>query len=157
MRRKDREITDVNKIMEIIKKCDVCNLAFFDEEYPYIVPINFGATQENEKITLYFHGARIGKKLDLISKNNKVGFSMNCSHKLIIGDEACEYTMEYESVCGNGLIEIVEEAEKEEVLNNLMNQYTGMKNHKFNENALRAVTVFKLIVSQIHGKSLKRN
>lgn len=42
MRRKDREITDFNEIMKIIDKCDTCRLALIDEEYPYIVPLNFG-------------------------------------------------------------------------------------------------------------------
>ena len=87
MRRKDREIKDLNDIMAIIKKCDVCNLAFFDEEYPYIVPLNFGVTLLDGTITLYFHGANAGKKLDLIKKNNKVGFEMDCSHKLILGEK----------------------------------------------------------------------
>ena len=42
MRRKDREITDFDEIMKIIDKCDTCRLALFDDEFPYIVPLNFG-------------------------------------------------------------------------------------------------------------------
>ena len=34
MRRKDREITEKQEIFHIIKKCDVCRLAFFDEKFP---------------------------------------------------------------------------------------------------------------------------
>ncbi|MDF2587373.1 MAG: pyridoxamine 5-phosphate oxidase family protein, partial [Anaerocolumna sp.] len=45
MRRTDREITDLNQIVDIMKRCDVCRLAFFDKEYPYIVPLNFGLIQ----------------------------------------------------------------------------------------------------------------
>ena len=41
MRRKDREITDFNEIMNIINKCDVCRLALFDEDYPLYRPIEF--------------------------------------------------------------------------------------------------------------------
>ena len=40
MRRKDREITDFDEIMKIIDKCDTCRLALFDDEFPYIVPLN---------------------------------------------------------------------------------------------------------------------
>lgn len=66
MIRKDREITDINEIINIIKKCDVCRLAFFDENYPYIIPMNFGYDYDskNNKLDLYFHGAKKGKKLD---------------------------------------------------------------------------------------------
>lgn len=42
MRRKDREITDFDEMIKIIEKCDTCRLALNDEEYPYIVPLNFG-------------------------------------------------------------------------------------------------------------------
>ena len=44
MRRKDREITDVDEMINIMKKCDTCAIALNDEEtgFPYIVPLNFG-------------------------------------------------------------------------------------------------------------------
>ena len=41
MRRKDREITDKQAIYDIIKKCDVCRVAFFDETFPYIIPLRY--------------------------------------------------------------------------------------------------------------------
>ena len=43
MRRADREVKDVNEMIEIMKRCDVCRLALNDEGYPYILPLNFGA------------------------------------------------------------------------------------------------------------------
>lgn len=44
MRRKDREITDFDEMINIMKKCDACTIALNDEEtgFPYIVPLNFG-------------------------------------------------------------------------------------------------------------------
>lgn len=47
MRRKDREIKNPEEILAIMKQCDVCNIAFFDEEYPYVIPLNFGVEYEN--------------------------------------------------------------------------------------------------------------
>lgn len=47
MRRKDREITDFQEIIATIKKCDVCRLAWNDQDYPYIVPMNFGLDVQN--------------------------------------------------------------------------------------------------------------
>lgn len=157
MRRKDRQIIEMDKIMNIIEKCDVCSLAFFDEEYPYIIPINFGASLIENKVTLYFHSANAGKKLELIQRNNKVAFEMNCSHKLLLAENACNSTMEYESVCGNGIVEVLNGQEKLDGLNYLMNQYSNSNKHEFNENEVNSVAVFKLTVSQINGKALKRN
>lgn len=156
MRRKDREITDIDQIMEIIKKCDVLSLAFFDNDYPYIVPLNFGCSREADKIELYFHGAAEGKKLELIKQNNHVAFEMNCSRQLIPADKACEYSLQYESVCGNGRAYILGEQAKLNALKHIMQQYTGKREHEFNAAEVNAVTVFKIIVNEIHGKAIKR-
>lgn len=42
MRQKDREVTELQEIIAIMRRCDVCRLALNDEGYPYIVPLNFG-------------------------------------------------------------------------------------------------------------------
>lgn len=72
MRRKNREITDFDEMMKIIAKCDTCRVAMFDETFPYIVPFNFGTDLEDDQLYLYFHGAKIGKKIDLMRKNKNV-------------------------------------------------------------------------------------
>jgi nitroimidazol reductase NimA-like FMN-containing flavoprotein (pyridoxamine 5'-phosphate oxidase superfamily) len=157
MRRKDREISNMEDIIAIIKKCDVCQLAIFDQEYPYIVPLNFGYSYDGTDMELYFHGANAGKKMELISRNNKAGFEMDCSHTLITGDEACDYTMEYESVCGNGIIELLEGEDKIKGLTFLMKQYSPEETFQFNEKHVNAVAVYKLKVNSITGKRLSRS
>ena len=52
MRRKDREITDIEEIRDIIEKCKVCRLAMQDEEGLYLVPLNFGYEFEKESLAL---------------------------------------------------------------------------------------------------------
>ena len=66
MRQKNREITDFNEKIEVMKKCDVCRLALNDDGYPYIIPLNFGMSVEGKKVTLYFHSALEGYKVDLM-------------------------------------------------------------------------------------------
>ena len=156
MRRKDREITDLNELYAIMKKCDSCSVAFFAKEFPYVIPLNFGVCFNNEKFTLYFHSAHVGTKLDLLHKNNHVGFEMSCSHKLLLGDSACDSTIEYESVCGNGIMSILPHEEKLEALTQLMTQYQNSKSFNFDEKAIESVTVMKLEVHQITGKRLKK-
>ncbi|MBH1941772.1 pyridoxamine 5'-phosphate oxidase family protein [Mobilitalea sibirica] len=157
MRRKDREVTDINDILDILQKCDVCRIAFFDNEYPYILPLNFGYVYENDVIKLYFHGAKEGKKLQLIKNNPKVAFEMDCSHKLITGKKACDYTMEYESICGTGVIEILDEDQTEYALTQIMKQYSDQYSFEFDERYLKAVSVLQLTVKQINGKRLHRS
>lgn len=156
MRRKDREITDFNEIMALIGRCSVCRVAFFDSDYPYIVPLNFGVRAMDGIITLYFHCAGEGKKLELLRRNGKVGFEMDCPGKFYDGDKACDSTMEFDSVCGNGTIEIVGDNEKLPALKILMAQYSDKHEFAFDELEIKAVTVLKLTVDEITGKRLRK-
>lgn len=152
MRRKDRQIEDKNEIIAIMKKCNICSLAFFDEEYPYIIPVNFGVTEEDGGICLYFHGAGQGKKIDLMNKCNKVSFTMSCGHEITEGPRACNYSIRFESVCGNGSLEMVEDYEqKSAALVALMKQYSEL-DFEFSERDVKGVTVLRLRVNEISGK-----
>lgn len=151
MRRKDREIIDFDEMMEIVKKCDTCRLALNDGEYPYIVPLNFGHEVKDGKLTLYFHCANEGKKLDLIGKNNKVTFEMDCDHNFILYEERMSCTMGYESVIGHGTIEFVAEEDKFEALKILMRHYHA-EDFVFNTKPIPVTTVFKLEVEDMTGK-----
>ena len=157
MRRKDREVTQTSEIIEIMKKCDSCSVAFFDEGYPYVIPMNFGVEHIDGVVTLYFHSAKFGKKLDLLRKNGRVAFEMSCSHQLVEGESPCSYTMEYESVCGNGHMEILDQAQKIKALQVLMNQYVEEQSLSFEKIALENVVVMSLIVNELKGKRLIRN
>ena len=72
MRRKDREVTEMEEIQQIFDECKVCRIGIMDENGPYIVPVNYGYVREEGKVILYIHGAREGKKIDLIRKNANV-------------------------------------------------------------------------------------
>ena len=111
MRRSDREINEKNKIIEVMTRCEVCRLALNDEGYPYILPLNFGMECQNGIITLYFHSALEGRKVELIEKDNRASFEMDCRHQLQYFEEKGHCTYAYESVIGKGKIEIIPEAE----------------------------------------------
>ena len=93
MRRKERQINDFMEIYDIIKRCDICRIALNNDGYPYILPLNFGVSSEDEKLTFYFHSALEGQKLQLIEKDNRASFEMDCSHELQYFEErgSCTY------------------------------------------------------------------
>lgn len=154
MRRRDREITDNEKIKEIIKACNCCRLGLNDNGKVYIVPLNFGFTEENEKYTFYFHGAKTGRKLDIIKQNNNAGFELDTNHQIYTkGDKACDYTARFQSIIGNGKITIIENSnEKMKALLELMKHNTGKSEWEFDERMIKAVTVFKLEVEEMSCK-----
>ena len=152
MRRSDREITDRNEMIDVMKRCDVCRLALNDEGYPYILPLNFGMEIIGEKIILYFHGAAEGKKYELIAKDNRASFEMDCSHRLVTDVEKGSCTMGYESVIGRGKIEILSEEEKFDALYILMKHY-HKDDFPFNKSMIPRTTVMKLVVENVSGKA----
>lgn len=151
MRRSDREITDFQEIVEVIEKCEVCRLAMHDKEYPYIVPVNYGMQLEENKIALYFHGAMEGKKYQLMEKNPKVCFEVDCNHGLYTSQEKGNCTMAYESVIGFGTIHTIPDEEKYDALCILMKHY-HKEDFAFNQAVMPQTRVWKLVVDSCTGK-----
>ena len=152
MRRKDREVTDRNEIIEIMRRCDVCRLAIHDEGYPYIVPLNFGLLVDEESMTLVFHSALEGTKLDLLKIDNRVSFEMDCQHQLQYFEEKGYCTMAYESVIGRGRITFLEGEEKIRCLQAIMEQYHHRKDVYFNPATVERTAVYVLQVESVTGK-----
>ena len=125
MKRNDREVTDWDEIMGIVQRCELCHIAFHGEEYPYVVPLNFGFETRNKQLFLYFHGAPEGRKHELLRKNPKVAFVMEHTQG-ISGPEngiACRCSAFYESVMGEGTLEYIHGEEKVAALRCLMHHH----------------------------------
>lgn len=157
MIRKDREITDRDTIIEIMKRCHVCRLAFNDNSrgYPYIVPMNFGLTEENGNPVLCFHCAKRGYKLDLIAKDPRVAFEMECDVELVYNPAHKHNTDIFKSVVGHGYAEIVNDADdKRFLLQTLVDRYHKEPVNVTATDAGRC-TIFKITVENLWGKEKK--
>ena len=77
MRRKDREVTELEAVKEIIRQCDVLRLGLADGDYPYIVPMNFGWEEKEGRLYFYLHGAAEGRKAELQAHAERRGESLN--------------------------------------------------------------------------------
>jgi nitroimidazol reductase NimA-like FMN-containing flavoprotein (pyridoxamine 5'-phosphate oxidase superfamily) len=153
MRRKDREITEIEEILEVIGRCKVCRLAMAENNLPYVVPLNFGWDYEDGELSLYFHGAREGKKIDILKKNPEVCFEMDGAHRLIEGPEPASYSFAYESVIGFGRVEFLEgDEEKTYGLNRLMVHQAGKGDFVYPAPQLQTVEVYKLRARSFTGK-----
>ena len=151
MRRSDREVKEFKDIVAIMEKCDVCRIALNNDGYPYILPLNFGMCVRDDKMELYFHGAMEGTKYDLIEKDNRASFEMDCEHKLVTEMERGSCTMEYESVIGQGHIEILSDEEKYNALRILMKHY-HQEEFPFHKAVMPRTKDFKLVVEKVTGK-----
>lgn len=158
MRRKDREITDLTEIMKIISRENICSVAFCDEVYPYLIPVNYGAQLEDGKIVLYFHGAAEGTKLECLKKDPHVSYTVFSNVDLrLYPDDACKASTGFESVCGSGIAKLVGPDDRKRALAVLMNHIGRPQGMSFDENSfpdarVAPVQVWKIVTEKVTGK-----
>lgn len=154
MRRKDKEMTDVGEILDVVGRCMICRLAMVDGDVPYVVPMNFAHVHENGVLELFFHGAMTGRKIDVLKANPNVCVEMDLDHGVIRADEPCDYGYAFESVVCAGKARFLEDvAEKTRALNVIMAKYSGgSDSFAFGDNALKATAVYAVRADWFTGK-----
>lgn len=156
MRRKDREVTDIAEIREIISACRCCRLGFNDGGRVYIVPLNFGWSESNGRLTLYFHGAKEGRKIDLIKKTGYAAFEMDTECLIKPADIPCNYTAVYQSIIGEGRVEIIEDnGQKRAALDMIMLHNSHKDGWEYSDKMLEATCVYKLEAENFSCKAHK--
>ena len=148
MRRKDREITDYQKMLEVVAECDCCRLGLVDGDEAYIVPMNFGFSEEDGNLVLYFHTAKEGRKIDLLKKADIITFQMDTGHGLRPGENAGDYSYFYKCVMGRGKAEILSQADDQiRGFHAIMAHYAPGKEFQYDMPCLDRVYVVKLTVT----------
>ena len=150
--RREKLITDIDTVIDILEKSKVLHLGLVDGDEPYVVPMNYGYTMDEGKLTLWLHGATQGRKYDVIRKNPKVFFEMECDLQPFEGDVACKYGISYSSLMGRGTAVVIEDSqEKQDALTFLMKTQTGM-NFEFNDKLASVVGIIRIDVTDYTAK-----
>ena len=162
MRRADREVTDPEQIAAIIAACDIVEVAYADAEGLAIVPLNFGFVAADEvgcpgKLTLWFHSAPHGRKLDAIRAaaggRLPVAFTMQADCEVVAGRTTCNWGEAFKSIVGNGEASLVKDlGECRHGLQALMAQQAHMPHVEFTDAQVRSVTVWKIEVDYFTTK-----
>lgn len=154
MRRKDREVTDTAAIRAILDKAQVVHLAMIDGDRPYVVPLHYGYSLIDGRLTLYLHSAKEGRKLDVLQKNGRVAFVLETDVASISGGEIpCKYGAAYASVMGEGkAVFLTDPAKKAAGLQILMKTQTG-REFTITEAMTESVAVLRVDVETYSAKS----
>jgi nitroimidazol reductase NimA-like FMN-containing flavoprotein (pyridoxamine 5'-phosphate oxidase superfamily) len=70
MRRADKQITDTEKMKDILESAKFVTIAMCMDNSPYLVTLSHG--YDRKRNCVYFHGAKEGKKIKFLKANNKV-------------------------------------------------------------------------------------
>ena len=89
IRRKDREITERDVILGMMKNAKYLVVAMADGERPYLVTLSCGYSEREN--AFYFHCAREGRKLDIIARNPSVCATGIEDHGYVKGDCSHRY------------------------------------------------------------------
>ena len=152
MRRSEKEIADREEIDSIIRRSRVLRLGLSDKGQPYVVPLCFGYDGK----ALYFHCAREGRKLDILSRNSRVCFEFDNFEAMVEANDACGWGIRYQSVIGVGTAQLVEEGpDKQHALSVIMAQYSE-RAFSFPAEMLVRTAVVKIEIERLTGKQSSR-
>ncbi len=152
MRRKDREVTNSAKIAEILSENRVLRLAMVDNGAPYIVPMNYGFSIEDDKYIFYLHSATAGRKIEILQLNPNVCIEIDDKHRLTGSGDACEYSYNYRSIIAEGTASfITDTAEKILCLQKLMFNHTA-QSFNITEKHTVGVALIRIEISKLSCK-----
>ncbi len=148
MNRKDREITDIREIEEILNRANVMRMAVCDNNSPYIIPLNFGYKDK----CIYVHSSKKGMKIDILKKNNNVSFEVDGDHELVLSDKACGFSMKYASVVGFGKAYFISDSkQKKQALDTIMSHYSkGI--FDYNSEEIEKICIIRIDIQSMTGK-----
>lgn len=154
------EMKDEKNIKEFLDSAEYGALAICADNKPYSLPLNFVKIGNS----FYFHGAKRGKKMEIIKQNMQASFSVVQAYSIIQSyfsskDKlACPATQFFKSVIADGVILFVEKKdEKVMALTALMEKlqpegdYRALSEDIYSK-MLDATMVYKLEVQQLQAK-----
>ena len=150
MRKADREITRFEEIAEVLSRCDTIRIGISDTMAPYIVPLSFGYEVLDGKIAVYFHGAKGGRKAELLRSLPRVCMEADICHGFVDNGRG-GYTCDYESVIGYGAVELLDGAEADNGIRLLL-EHCGITAEACPAEAMAITAVHRVILDELSGK-----
>ena len=144
------KIENREEIEQIIKACKTCFVAMSENDYPYVLPMNFAFDGDS----IILHSAQSGRMWETLKKNPKVCINWTLGEELAWQDAqvGCSYRVKSKSVLVEGTAEIIDDYdEKYDCLLKIMAQYCN-RDFKFNKPSVINVGILKVKIEKISAK-----
>ncbi|KGK91293.1 5-nitroimidazole antibiotic resistance protein [Desulfosporosinus sp. HMP52] len=146
--RRGKQLLSTEDTVAVMDRCTNGVLACLgDDDYPYAVPLSY--VYLNDKI--YFHSAKAGHKIDGMTKNPKVSFSV-IDEDTIVSEKFTSY---FRSVIAFGKARIVEGGERIEAFEALVEKYSANQPEEAKHKEISGCTQSSMVaidVEHITGK-----
>jgi hypothetical protein len=150
LRRKDKEITDLSELQRILKSTKYVTIALSKDNQPYLVSLSHG--YDDARNCLYFHCARVGKKIDWIRSNNIVWGQALEDQGYVQGE--CDHM--FASVHFKGRIAFVEDIKEKhmaiEFMIRQLNKSPQAMIAKLKSERLEAINIGRIDIEEMTGK-----
>ena len=110
MRRHDREVTDKDWIIALLKHAGYGVLATCKDGQPFTVARNFA--YDPEEHTIYFHGARKGRTFENAEAGSLANLNVSEMGEWILADRAMNFGVTFKGVVVFGRLSIVDDNEE---------------------------------------------
>ncbi|KJS22029.1 MAG: hypothetical protein VR72_08060 [Clostridiaceae bacterium BRH_c20a] len=150
MRRKEKQVSDINILHNVIDNTKVCRIGLVNDNLPYVIPLSFGFDGDY----IYFHSATSGEKVEILKKNNNVCIEFEQDISIIEHEKPCRWGAHYLTVVVHGTADIIiDPVEKSYGLNQIFSHYkVDAQKYLFSAEELKSVLVYKVTPKEIIGK-----
>lgn len=154
IRRKEKSIESQDEMIAIIKSAKYVTLAMSLNNEPYIATLSHG--YDREKNCIYFHCAREGKKIDILSENNVVWGQALEDHGYI--DGSCDHL--FATTQFKGRVTFIDDIkEKMHALSVMIRQLESdpqkVTEEQITEESVEKVNIGRIDIEDMSGKKAK--
>jgi len=145
------------EVVEVLRSQVIARLAMAVNDQPYVVPISYGYDDGR----IVFHGRSHGRKLEMLTANPRVCFTVEQGTELVTHELPCKWSFNYRSLVAFGTASIIELAsEKRRALDILMRQhcrYLGepeLEAYEYDDAQIAGTVVVQVVIDEatVKGK-----
>lgn len=149
MRRVELEIKEKDQIENILKNTNTIRLGVIADGMPYIIPLVFGYSWNDENPHFYMHSGMSGRKKQGLYDGARVCFEIDIEGPLMPSrtNYANNFSREFCCIMGEGVLHYAVNAdEKKDYFKYIMQKQTGRFDYDFQAGWLSLTEVFRLDV-----------
>jgi nitroimidazol reductase NimA-like FMN-containing flavoprotein (pyridoxamine 5'-phosphate oxidase superfamily) len=153
LRRSDRAVAEAAEIDAILDRCEVGRLGLWSRGEPYVLPLHFAHVRGEDGLTLYFHGAGEGRKMEAIGDGVRACFEADRRIGLVDSPRVAQIGATFESVIAWGRVEPCRDQESQLAgLAALLDKYAPGRSPELRPRDAALVTVLRMTLDEVTAK-----
>ncbi len=155
IRRKEKEIRDKHEMLAVIMNAKYIIIAMCKDNVPYLATLSHG--YDKDQYCIYFHCAKEGKKIDILSENNLVWGQALTDRGYVQG--ACDHL--YATTQFMGRVTFIDDIDEkrhalEVMIQALENDPNKVMERQLKEESIKGVQIGRIDLEYMSGKKSEK-